>query len=79
MNSTTRRGRPLSPTARPQGAKYIIESRGLTQWEVAKATDILLPLLTDYLNGRRRPPAKATEKLSEFLGVPVSALFEASR
>lgn len=58
-----------------ENIKSLRESRGLTQAKLGDAVGVSDKAVSTWESGKREPRMGTTEKLAEFFGVTVSALF----
>lgn len=61
----------------PAALYQAMQSKGLTQKQLAKLTGLSQPGISQYLAGTCSPGASALDRLATALGIPVSALCEA--
>lgn len=60
----------------PAALYQAMQSKGLTQKQLAKLTGLSQPGISQYLAGTCSPGASALDRLATALGIPVSALCE---
>lgn len=63
----------------PQPAKGTLAVRGITQIDLAEAINCSPAYLCAVLNGVREPSLRFKQRLADFLGLPIPALFRDKR
>ena len=54
--------------------KYLRQSRGLSQGEVAKALEIERSTYANYEQGRRQPPQEVEERIADYFNTDLNTL-----
>jgi HTH-type transcriptional regulator / antitoxin HigA len=73
-----RTSHPTPPVPLNELLRHLIESKGVSQADVSRGTNVATSTISDVLAGRRSLSLKNIKRLSTYFGVPATVLLDAA-